>query len=101
MLKILFLLSGLLFILSIIIHKLFISKIKDAMEISNFIALIVIFMALYIIFGIILALKYNLIYLIFALSPFIIGKFATYNTEKIYSIIQIICVLISIIIIFI
>ena len=96
MLKTLFILSGLLFVLSIIIHKLFVSKIKDAMKISNFIALMAIFMALYIIFGIVLAFRYNPIYIIFALSPFIIGKLATYQKEKIYSIIQIICVLISI-----
>ena len=109
MLKILsavFGLSGLLFVLAIIIHKLYISKQKDMMKASHFVAGMTLFMGIYIFSGIILALLFHkiipsLLILLFALSPFIIGRFATYNTEKIYSIIQIICVLISITIIFI
>jgi hypothetical protein len=41
---------------------------------------------------------YSLILLLCALSPFITGKFATYNTLKAYTIIQILCCLCSLII---
>lgn len=97
-----FMISGFLFVLSVIIHKLYISKQKNIMIASHFIASMAIFMSLYILSGIILALIIpnivnKLIILVFALSPFIIGKFATYNKEKIYSFIQIVCVLISIV----
>lgn len=101
----LFSISGLLFILSIILHKLYISKQKDMMKASNFIASMAIFIGLYILSGILLCLFvqpiiYKLIMLLFALSPFIIGKLATYEKEKIYSLIQIFCVLISILFVF-
>ncbi len=101
----LFSFSGLLFVLTIIIHKLFISKQKDMMKASNFIACMASFMAIYVLSGIILTfaepkLTHKLIILLFALSPFIIGKLATYEKEKIYSFIQILCVLISILFVF-
>ena len=101
MLKMLVAVFGLLFVFSIIIHKLFVSKIKDNMKISHFLALMAILMGLYIIFGIIYSLKTNLLFLFFALSPFIIGRLATYEKEKIYSFLQILCVLLSIILLFI
>ena len=102
MLKVIFMISGFLFVFSIIIHKLYISKQKNIMIASHFIASMAVFMGLYTLSGIILALIIpniinKLLILLFALSPFIIGKFATYNKEKIYSLIQIICVLISIV----
>ncbi len=106
MLKLLFSISGLLFILSIIIHKLYISKQKDIMKASHFVAGMAIFMGIYILSGIVLSFSVKgiinkLIILLFALSPFIIGRFATYKYVKIYSLIQIICILISIFYIFI
>ena len=72
------------------------------MKASHFVALMAIFMALYIVSGIILAffipnVLSKALILLFALSPFIIGKLATYKHEKIYSLIQIICVLISVV----
>ena len=100
MLKILIAVFGLLFVFSIIIHKLFVSKIKDNMKISHFLALIAILMALYIVFGIIYSIKTNILFLLFALSPFIIGRFATYEKEKLYSFIQILCILLSVVILF-
>ncbi len=101
MLKTLFALSGLLFILSIIIHKLYISKQKDIMKASHFVAGMAIFMGIYILSGIIMGFAVKgiinkLIILLFALSPFIIGRFATYKHIKIYSMVQIVCILISI-----
>ena len=105
-LSLIFSISGLLFILSIIIHKLYISKQKDIMKASHYVASMAIFMGIYILSGIMLSILLHsiipsIIILLFALSPFIIGKLATYNSEKIYSIIQIICVLISTVYVFI
>ena len=81
-LAILFLLSGAVVALAVIIHKLYVSKQKDMMKASHFIASMTIFMGFYILSGIILSvLMPNILYkisvFIFALSPFIIGKFAT------------------------
>ena len=101
MLKMLIAIFGLLFVFSIIIHKLFVSKIKDNMKISHFLALMAILMGLYIVFGIIYSFKSNILFLFFALSPFIIGKIASYEKEKLFSFIQILCVLLSIIILYI
>ena len=100
--SIIFSLSGLAFILSILIHKLYVSKLKDMMKVSQFVVIISIFMGIYILSGIVLAffmpyILNRILVLLFALSPFIIGKFATYTKEKMYSLIQIICVLTSII----
>lgn len=99
--EVLFSISGLLFILSVLIHKTYISKQKDTMKASNFIAAMAVFLAFYILLGIIGAFLIpsyinKIIMLIFALSPFIIGKFATYEHEKTYSLIQVFCVLISV-----
>ncbi len=102
MLKLIFIISGLLFVLSIIVHKLYVSKQKDMMKASHFIAAMAIFMGIYILSGIILSFLipnflYRLLIIVFALSPFIIGKLATYEKEKIYSFIQVFCVLISLV----
>lgn len=43
------------------------------------------------------AIIYKIIMLLFTLSPFIIGKIVTYQKLRIYSIIQILCVILSIV----
>jgi hypothetical protein len=96
---------GFLFALSIILFKLFVSHQKDMMIKSHFIAGMAMSMGIYILSGIILAffvpdIAKKLIILLFALSPFIIGKLATYKLEKIYSFIQVFCVLISVVFVF-
>ena len=106
MLKMIFMISGFLFVLSIIIHKLYVSRMKDMMKASHFVASMAVFMGIYILSGIVLAIFIpqiinKIFILLFALSPFIIGKFATYEKEKFYSLVQIICVLISIVFVFI
>jgi len=94
----LFLISGLLFMLSIIIYNLFVSKSNATMKASHFLASMAIFIGVYVLSGLILSF-YKPYVLLFALSPFIIGKIATYDKEKIYSLIQIFCVLISLVLI--
>ena len=99
-LKILFAISAIAFSGLVIFHKKYTSKEKDNIKISNFVATMAIFLSLYIICAaIILAiyggLKYKVLMLMFLLSPFIIGKFATYQKIKLYSIIQIMIMLVS------
>ena len=106
MLKMIFMISGFLFAMSIIIHKLYVSKLKDMMKASHFLASMAGFMGIYILSGIILAifvphLLNKIFVFLFAISPFIIGKFATYEKEKFFSVVQIVCVLISIVFVFI
>lgn len=101
-LKILFVIFGILYVLSVILHKIYFSKLKDNVKISNFVALMTLFLLLYIIFGLILVLFvkgifYKTIVLLFAMSPFIIGKVAVYEKEKIFTTVQFISIFISII----
>ena len=96
-----FVVSGALFVLSILIHKLYISKQKDMMKASHFVAGMAIFMGIYILSGLVLTfiipnIIYKIVVFVFAMSPFLIGKFANYKFEKIYSLIQVFCVLMSI-----
>ena len=93
-----FIIFSLILILSILLFKLIISKSKDNIKSSSFVAIIAIFLALYILMACIIALfKNDLIMGLFAISPFIIGKLATWEKEKIYTIIQILTIMASII----
>ena len=99
-LKILFSIICVLLPLLMVLQKLWVSKIKDNMKKSDYVAFLAIVLGLYIILGIILAfvipdIKNKCIIAFFALSPFIIGKFATYKTEVLFSIIQMITIVIS------
>lgn len=100
--EILFIISGILFVSLLILKNFISSKIKDNLKISSFISFIAGILLLYIILAIILVflenkIIYKIIMAIFALSPFIIGKLATFEKIKIYSFIQIIIAVISII----
>ena len=96
----LIILTSILYTISVILHKLYISKQKDNLKASSFVAFIAGMLFLYIILCIALAIfspviTKKIILLLFAISPFIIGKLATYEKEKLYSIIQIVIMLIS------
>ena len=95
-----FIIVGSLLCLSLIVNKVYICKIKDNIKKSNYVAGIAGLLALYIIFAFIISIfipqYYNkILMLLFALSPFIIGKFASYEKELLYTSIQFICVLLS------
>jgi len=99
-LKLLFVFIGILYVISVILHKLYFSRLKDNVKISNYVALIAFFLFLYIILGLILVvfedkLLYKIIILSFSLAPFMIGKVATYEKEKLYTIMQFILIIIS------
>ena len=96
-----FVLFGILFVLSVIINKIYVKNLKDNMKISDYIAFLAICLALYIISAIfavffIHPLKYKLVMAFFAILPFIVGKLATYKYEWLFTLIQIISVCLSI-----
>ena len=101
-LKLFFISVGILYVLSLIIHRLYFSKIKDNVKISNYLALVAFFLLLYIFSGVTLTvfvknIVYKIIIFLFSVAPFIIGKFATYEKEKLFTIIQFILIIISVI----
>ncbi len=100
-LKAFFITFGLLYIILVILHKLYFSKLKDNVKISNYVAIIAFMLAFYILSGLALTclikgIFHKLIILFFSLSPFIVGRFATYKKEKLYTILQFILIVLSI-----
>lgn len=80
------------------IYKTYLSRQKRTSKTSVFVSFIAGFILFYSLFAIILAISVNKIptkigILLFGLSPFIIGKFATYKTETIFCWTQIMIVL--------
>ena len=99
LLKILFAISGILFVILFSIRAF--GKFKDLGKLSPFVSSIAIFLLLNELFAIILVcvvpgMINKLVIILFALSPFLIGKIVTYKKLRFYSIIQILCVILSI-----
>ena len=99
-LKILFITSAFLFPFLLILHKYYMTKVKDNVKISNYVAFTAVFLVIYIIGALLLAIitggiKYKLLMIFFALCPFIIGKIAKYEKIRLYSSIQIMIMLFS------
>lgn len=97
----LFIAFGCLFLLALIMGKAFVFKLKDTMLVSNYIALMTAFMGLYCISGFLLmfrvpVIQLKLLLLLFSLSPFILGHFAEYKTEKLFTLLQIVLVIASV-----
>lgn len=101
-LKIGFILFGIILFLLLCTYKLFIEKRKRTEKTALFVSFTGAVLLLYVLSGILFALFVfgiisKLIILIFAVSPFIIGKAATYEKEKFYSYMQILYIAVSII----
>ena len=84
----------------LVLRELGITKKLSPMRASEYVSVIAGFMIAYIITAIIIVFKIGdltdkAIMLFFAISPFVIGKLVTYEKVKIYSIIQILCVILS------
>ena len=99
-LKWLFLVSCIMFPLTTILHKFYICKLADNMKKSDFVAFLASILGLYILTGILLiffisGIAGKFFMGLFSLSPFIIGKLATYKTEKLFTTVQISCIIIS------
>ena len=94
-----FMLSGGLFALFLAMYRIVMNKIKNHTIKPNIVASISFFFAAYIISGILIFIfnPYKFLYLIFALTPFIIGKIANYKYEKFYTILQILIIVYSVV----
>lgn len=81
------------------------SKIKDNVKLSDLMGVFGLNFGLYILcafaFSIFAFLKYGFldgfVMFLFAMSPFIIGKFATYKTKYLFTIIQFLCIILNIV----
>ncbi len=100
-LKILFGLSAIILTGMTIYGKMFVFRKKKPQFVSDYVAMIALFMSVYVLTA--LALIFVLptahaksMMFVFAVIPFIIGHMATYNTEKYYTAFQILLYLISI-----
>lgn len=94
MLKLIFILISSILVLLLSIYKLFLSKQKRTPGISVFVSAIGGVLLAYILCSFALAIFisgmiYKTVIILLGLSPFIIGKFATYEKENIFSYLQI------------
>ena len=97
MLKIFFISISVILTLLLSIYKLVICKLKRTSKVSLYISIITGFLFFYIISAIVLSIfTPSVTVLLFGISPFIIGKFATYEKENFYSWAQIFLILFSI-----
>jgi hypothetical protein len=99
-LKIIFFVISLWLVLTISAKKIFLHKIADNVQISEFVAFIGLLIMLYVICAIIVAIfipSYinKIILLLLGASPFIIGKFATFEKENLFSIIQLLSIILG------
>ena len=95
-----FIASGILFCIFLIMHKAYVSKLNDNMKKSDYVACLAVLLSIYILSAVITGVMIpdwykKVLMLLFAISPFIIGKIATYEKEKMYTGIQIISIVIS------
>lgn len=101
-LEILFVIAGISLFMLLSLRGYISSKIKDNLKISAFVSFIAGVLLAYIVLAILLAIFgkggiYKVLMAFFAVSPFIIGRFANYEKVKIYSFIQILLAGISVI----
>ena len=92
-------LSAILFVL-ISFGKLFVFYKKDAIFVSDYTSSIALFMVLYVLSALFGAVIYSglitkFILLFFAISPFVLGFFAKYETEKYFTIMQLLVFILS------
>ncbi len=99
-LKIIFITSAIVYILTVIIYKIIVQKNKSIK--SSFLTVLIGFSLLIYLIAALLIIIFNpvlvnkIIMLMFFISPFVIGKLATYEQEGFYSLIQILIILFSI-----
>lgn len=101
-LEIIFGFSSLMLILLMVLREMGITKHLSPMRASDYISSMVAFLFVYIMFAFLLAIftpfgLNKIIFALFGVSPFIIGKLVTYQKVKKYSILQIFCVILSLV----
>ncbi len=95
-----FILFACILALMISIYKIFMQNNKRTEKTACYLSGLTWAFALYVLSAVILSIFISgninkFVIILFALSPFIIGKLAAYKTENFYSIIQILCAVIS------
>lgn len=95
-----FIIAGFLLFALLCIYKLVISKRKRTDKTSIYVSVMGAVLGIYVLCGVFFAIfaptnLSKLIIAIFTLSPFIIGKVATYEKENFYSFLQIFCIAMS------
>ena len=101
-LNLVFIIIGSLLTFLFCLYKLYIAKLAYSPKISTYVSFLTGVLLLYTFLAIIMGffqkdIFHKIILILFGLSPFIIGKFATYKTEKYYSLLQILLIIGSII----
>lgn len=101
-LEYIFLITSILLCITLVLNKTYFCKLRDNITKSNFVVILAILLACYIVFafstGIFIPNILNkLIMFIFAVSPFVIGEFATYQKEPLFTSVQFTSVLLSVI----
>ena len=96
-----FILFGFLLFSMLCTYKLFIEKRKRTEKTAVYVSFMGAVLLLYVLSGVLYAIFCptiisKMIIVIFAFSPFIIGKIVTYEKEGFYSFIQILCVIMSV-----
>ena len=99
-LKIIFGLTAFVLTILLVLREFGITKKLSPMKASDYVSTIAGFLFVYVITAIIIVFKEGgltdkAVMLFFAISPFVIGRLVTYEKVKIYSIIQILCVILS------
>ena len=100
-LKIVFLVSAILMTMMLLFYKLYLQKRKRTEKTAEYISVLVFVFVLYVMSAVLCAIfipgiMNKVLMMFFAISPFIIGKMATYEKETFYSYIQIFCLVVSI-----
>lgn len=102
-LKILLAIIGLWFVFDMSVYLILKNKIKDNIKLSDMMGRLALEFGIYILCAIIFAIwaflnleiKQGLIMSLFAMSPFIIGRLAAYNTKHIFTGIQFLVIILS------
>lgn len=98
--EVIFILVSLILAFLLIAREIGITKYMSPMRASDYVSSMAVFMLGYILISFVIAvfaqgIFNKMIFLFFCASPFIIGKFVTYKRLKIFSVLQILCVIIS------
>ena len=98
--EIIFGISSFAFLLLMILREIGVTKRLTPMRASDYVSSMAMFLLAYIVFAFLIAIFIpswinKIIFSLFGISPFIIGKLVTYQKVKKYSIMQILCVILS------
>ncbi len=99
-LEYIFVVESFLLAIMLILNKLLISKITDGIRMTQFVATLAVLLAIYIVLALFIGIlspktAVKLVMVPLGLSPFVIGKIATYKKEGLFTTIQILCIILG------